>query len=81
MNATFYDCNNLVNLDLSGLANLDTIKDFGSCFAYMSNMVTFDLTYLNTSSATSFYHMFYYSSKLQTLDFSNFNTEKVTNME
>ena len=75
----FFDCENLVEVDLS---ELDTSKvtDMSCMFSDCSSLKTLDLSGLDTSAVTDMNCMFIFCSSLKTINLSNFNTSKVTNI-
>ncbi len=79
MSGMFYNCEGLINLDLS---NFDTSKvtSMSRMFDGCSSLTNLDLSNFDTSQVTSMYQMFYVCSSLTNLDLSGFNTSKVTNM-
>lgn len=76
----FCDCNNLEQVDLSGL-NMSMIVQFDVMFAGCEKLkyVTFGENF-DTSSATDFHRMFENCYSIETIDLSSFNTSKVTGM-
>lgn len=54
--------------------------DSSRIFMGLTNMVEVDLTYLDTSNATTFFAMFYHCESLKKVDLFSFNTSNVTNM-
>ena len=54
--------------------------DSSRIFMGLTNMVELDLTYFDTSNATTFFAMFYGDTNIKTLNLSNFDTSNVTNM-
>ena len=79
MSGMFYNCEGLINLDLS---NFDTSKvtSMSRMFDGCSSLTNLDVSGFDTSKVTSMYQMFYVCSSLTNLDLSGFNTSKVTNM-
>ena len=79
MEGMFYNCEGLINLDLS---NFDTSKvtSMSRMFDGCSSLTNLDVSGFDTSKVTSMYQMFYVCSSLTNLDLSGFNTSKVTNM-
>lgn len=75
----FYDCNNLMTLDLS---NFDTrnIKNMSHMFAGCSGLTVLDLGSFDTGQVVNMSDMFYRCFCLEILDLSSFDTGKVVNM-
>ncbi len=79
MNAMFYECYNLQELDLK---TFDTSKviDMSLLFADCQKLTKLEVGYLDTSNVTSMKSMFYGCRVLTSLDLSHFDTSKVTDM-
>lgn len=80
MNGMFYNCKNLVTLNLS---NFDTSKvtNMETMFYGCQSLVSLDLSNFDTSNVKNMEYMFFDCSSLETLDISNFDTSKVTNID
>ena len=79
MNYLFYDCESLVNIDLSNF-NTQNVTDMRYMFFRCSSLTNIDLSNFNTQNVTDMCGMFYGCSSLTNIDLSNFNTQNVTNM-
>ena len=60
----------------SVLMNENSSYMFGDCI----NIISIDMTGMDTSKVTTMSYMFYNCNKLNSLDLSSFNTSNVTNM-
>ena len=79
----FYDCRNLINVDLT---NLDTsnVTNMRSMFSYCESLVDLDLSNFDTLNVSDIYgmaQMFLGCKNLTSLDVSSFNTSNVTSMQ
>ena len=75
----FYNCNNLINIDLSTFDTKGVIN-LGGMFYGCSNLTKIDLSSFNTLNVTNMGGMFYNCSKLEKIDLSSFCTKNVTTM-
>ena len=88
MNALFYFCYNLEELDLSSF-NTNNVTRMLQMFRMPHNSVVatpaklkkLNVENFNTSKVTDMRYMFYYCRSLTELDLSSFNTSNVTNMQ
>ena len=80
INSMFYECTNLVNVDLSGF-NISNCSNINSLFynCYNLESIIFGDNW-NTSKVTAMDAMFYNCHSLKEIDLSKFNTSKVTGM-
>ena len=76
----FFNCYNLVNIDLSFFDTSETINMY-RMFNNCSNLVYIDLSALNTQNVTNMGLMFNGCSILQKINLSKFNTTNVDNMD
>ena len=72
--------NNLTSFSISNIADTSAVTNTSSMFAFSSNLLAPDLTYLNTSNVTNMQYMFS-DTDIDTLDLSTFNTANVLDME
>ena len=79
MKAMFYNCENLIRVDVSGF-NTAKVKNFGWMFAGCRSLDKLDVSNFNTSSATKMTYMFANCKDLWELDLRNFHTENVIDM-
>ena len=79
MKYMFYDCSNLINLDLSSFKT-DNTTDMRAMFYKCNKLTNLNITTFNTSKVTQMAYMFNDCNSLTTLDLSNFNTSQVTSM-
>lgn len=79
MLAMFYNCENLIRVDVSGF-NTAKVKDFGWMFGNCYSLDKLDVSNFDTSSATKMTYMFANCKDLWELDLRNFHTENVTDM-
>lgn len=75
----FYECENLLNVNLSNL-NTSKVTNFYGTFEKCTSLTNLDLTPLDTSSATNMEYIFRGCTSLKSLDLSNFNTSNVETM-
>lgn len=64
----------------SAVIKVDKITNTSNMFSGCENMLSIDVSGLNTSDVTSMSNMFYGCKKLTTIDVSKFSTYNVTNM-
>jgi len=76
----FYNCNNIINLDLSSF-NSKNVTNMFLMFADCRNITSLDLSLLNTQNVTNMEQMFNSCYNLKSINLSSINTEKVTNMQ
>ena len=74
------DKNNMYELYIGADGGVAANKDASYMFAGLYNLVSIDMTYLDTGHSTSTEGMFYYLTNLKSLDLSNLDTSNVTNM-
>ena len=79
MSHMFDDCEELVNLDVSGFDTSNVI-DMSSMFNACTSLKSIDVSGFDTSSVTNMCAMFNYCPALAELDVSNFDTSNVTDM-
>ena len=79
MNAMFYHCSGLTNLDVSNF-NTSNVTNIGQMFYGCSGLTSLDVSNFNTSNVTVMNSMFDGCSGLTSLDVSHFNTSNVTDM-
>ena len=79
MSGMFWNCQNLVSIDLSSFNTLK-VPSMNSMFNNCKSLVSLNLSCFNTSNVTDMNGMFSDCSSLTSLDLSNFNTSKVTDM-
>lgn len=79
MKAMFYNCENLIRVDVSGF-NTAKVKNFGWMFADCRSLDKLDVSNFDTSSATKMTYMFANCKDLWELDLHNFCTENVNDM-
>ena len=75
----FYNCSNLINIDLSSFDTKNVIN-MGGMFYGCSNLANIDLSTFCTKNVNNMGGMFYNCSKLEKIDLSSFYTDKVTTM-
>ena len=79
------DNNYRYEVTIGGEGGVKANPDSSYLFAYLTNLTSIDLTYLDTSEVTDMSYMFsadpYYENSIKTLDLSNLDTSKVTNMQ
>ena len=71
--------NGTYQLTLGGRGGI-ILSNANYLFRGFSNLVSLDLTHLDTSRCTTMYAMFQFSSKIESLDLSSFDTSNVTDM-
>ena len=76
----FYECKNLISLDLSNF-KISSATTLNHMFRNCYKLKTLDLSNLNTSSVTSMHCLFNGCTNLISLNLSNFDTSSVTDME
>ena len=79
MSMMFYDCCNLINLDLSSF-DTKNVTDMSKMFASCSNLIDLDLSSFDTKNVTDMSGMFYHFRNLINLDLSYFDIKNVTDM-
>ena len=79
MQYMFYNCKNLLNLDVSGF-NTDTVTNMGSMFNGCNKLSSLTLGSMNTSNVKNMSYMFSACNALTSLNVSSFDTSKVTDM-
>ena len=79
MQKMFYYCEELTELDLSGLQT-GHVQSMKEMFFACNNLTHLDLSNLDTANVTSMEKMFNFCKRLQSLNLQGFNTAKVTNM-
>lgn len=77
MYAWFFECNNLLSVNLSRL-DTSSGKDFRQMFYRCASLEEIDISSFKTSASTSFEQMFYGCSSLRSLDLSHFDTGSAT---
>ena len=75
----FYNCNNLIALDLSQL-DTQNMTDMNNMFYGCSGLTSLNLSTLDTHKVTDMSSMFYKCSGLTALDLSTLDTQNVTRM-
>ena len=75
----FYECNNMVSFNASGL-DTSNVTDMGALFFGCDSLVNLDLSQWDTSNVKNMNIMFEGCSSLKNLDISGWNTGKVTEM-
>ncbi len=80
MNNMFYECNSLVNLDLSGF-NTSNVTNMYRMFYNCSSLTSLNVSSFDTSNVTIMDRMFFNCSSLLNLDISSFDISKVANMD
>jgi len=75
----FYMCNNLENVDLSGL-DTTNVTDMSYMFCDCNSLDSLDVSNFDTSNVTTMQYMFDDCNSLDSLDVSNFDTSNVTDM-
>ena len=78
-NHLFYDCNCLINLDLSNF-NTKFISNMNYMFFSCKSLKSIDLSNFNTQYVTNMSCMFNNCNSLTNLNLSSFNTQNVTDM-
>ena len=79
MSSMFYNCNSLINLNLSSF-NTSNVTDMGVMLAWCNSLTTLDLSSFDTSNVTNMSNMFWNDEKLKTIYVSDlWNTSNVTN--
>lgn len=79
MNAMFFNCSSLANLDLSTF-DTSNLERMSSMFSGMNQLENINLTNFDTSRVIEMTDVFAECSSLTSLDLSHFDTSKVTNM-
>ncbi|HOO68221.1 MAG TPA: BspA family leucine-rich repeat surface protein, partial [Bacilli bacterium] len=80
MSAMFYNCNNLISLDLSSF-DTSKVTNMSYMFYNCNSLISLDLSSFDTSKVTNMRYMFSDCLKLESLNVSSFNTLKVNNMQ
>ena len=75
----FYDCNNIINIDLSSF-NTTMTTNMVSMFDGCLNLENINFSSFNTENVTNMLGMFGQCGNLMNIDLSSFNTENVNNM-
>ena len=75
----FYECINLINIDLSSFNTENTI-DMSYMFAYCYKLKNINLSNFNTKNVKDMSYMFAYCHNLLNIDLSSFDTKNVNNM-
>ena len=75
----FYECINLINIDLSSFNTENTI-DMSYMFAYCHNLLNIDLSSFDTKNVNNMYSMFSYCYLLKNINLDSFETKNVTDM-
>ncbi|MBQ8527347.1 MAG: leucine-rich repeat protein [Lachnospiraceae bacterium] len=75
----FYDCSNLISVDLSKL-DTSQVTNMQSMFDDCSSLTSLDVSKFDTSQVTNMESMFDCCSGLTSLDVTKFDTSRVTNM-
>ena len=78
-NSMFYDCFNLINLNLSNF-NTQNATNMSYMFYNCETLTNSVLSKFNTQNVTNMSSMFYNCKSLTNINLSNFNTQNVTNM-
>ncbi|MFK4899006.1 BspA family leucine-rich repeat surface protein [Lactococcus petauri] len=67
---------------IENISNLDTsrVTDMSNMFAFMSSLISLDLSSFDTSQVTHMTTMFQEMDSLTSLDLSSFDTSRITNM-
>ena len=79
-NAMFYECGNLIDIDISGL-DTSNVTDMGHMFYGCDKLKELDLSNFKTSKVKDMSYMFADSYSIEELNLSKFKTQNVTNME
>ena len=79
MNAMFYGCKTLKELDISNF-NTSKVTNIGYMFAVCSSLINIDLNNFDTSNVKIMNGVFEGCTNLKTLNIINFNTSNVCNM-
>ena len=79
MSNMFYNCSNLISLDLSEW-NTSNVTKMEYMFQNCTNLTSLNTSGWNTNNVTTMTYMFYSCNNLNKLDLSNWNTNNVTNM-
>lgn len=76
----FYECDNLVSVDLSGF-DTSQVTNMKAMFCNCKSLITLDLSNFDTGKVTDMSDMFSRCSALTTLCLENFDTAQVTSMQ
>ena len=76
----FYECKNLINLDISKL-KANNVKDMSCMFYNCSSFKNLNLSNCKTDQVTDISNMFAGCSSLEALDLSNFKTDNINKMD
>ena len=79
MNNMFYNCTNLIYLDLSSF-DTSNVTDMSSMFSKCSLLIGLDLSSFDTKNVTNMSKMFDSCLNLNELDLSSFDTKNITDM-
>ena len=79
INFLFFDCKNLVNINLSNF-NIQNVSNMESFLGGCSSLININLSNFNTQNVFEMTGMFAGCSLLKNLNLSNFNTRNVTHM-
>lgn len=80
MYAWFFECNNLLSVNLSKL-DTSSVRSFADVFQDCSSLRSVNLAGWDTSSGNNFRQMFYRCSSLEEVDISSFETSASTSFE
>jgi len=78
-NCMFYDCNSLININLSNFKT-QNVTNMSYKFYNCSSLTNINLSNINTQNTTNISYMFYKCLSLTNINLSNFNTQNVINM-
>lgn len=76
----FYNCNSLVNVNLTGI-NTERVTSMAHLFRNCTSLGTVDVTMFETPQLTNMAYMFAGCTSLENMDLSKFNTTIVSTME
>ena len=79
LNYIFWNCYNLLNLDLSNF-NTQNVTNMSYMFFSCNSLTNIDLSNFNTQNVEDMNDLFYGCNSLTNIDLSNFNTQNVTDM-
>ena len=77
--AMFGNCNDLINLDVSGF-NTSNVTNMYDMFSSCHSLISLDLSNWDTSKVTNMNGMFFGCKNIVSLDLCSFNTNNVTDM-
>ena len=75
----FYNCSNLINIDLSSF-DARNVNNLSKMFFKCSNLENIDFTSFDTKNVNNMSYMFAFCSNLKKIDLSTFDTKNVKNM-